>query len=336
MSIRASQYKQLLREYDQKRTLAQHLLRQKQKEIYSKIPEILQIDQALSSTGIEISKAILQSPNKVTELIESLEKKNLNLIIRKAELLHTHGYPKNYLEISYECEKCQDTGYIESTPCSCLKQRLIELAYTQSNLRNILEIENFEHFDFQFYSTDVDPEMKISPRENMKRIYNICVRFVTTFDEEFSNLIFYGNPGLGKTFLCNCIAKDLLDQGKTVLYLTAFQLFKIFEDHKFRPDEHTEEDQSYLDAIFDVDLLIIDDLGTEFSTALTGAELFNCLNSRLLDKKSTIISTNLSPGDWQNQYSSRIVSRVFGHYKALKFFGEDIRLKKKYAPIANH
>ena len=330
MSIRAIQYKKLLREYDQKRTLAQHELEQKQKEVYTKIPEVLKIDQTLSSTGIQISKAILHSPQQAKKLIKGFEKKNLDLTIRKAELLHTHGYPKDYLEPSYECMECKDTGYIGSTPCSCFKQRLIELAYTQSNLRDILAVENFDSFNFNYYSTEVNTEIGISPQENIKRIYNLCVRFVTQFDKLFSNLIFYGPTGLGKTFLCNCIAKDLLDQGKTVLYLTAFQLFKIFEDHKFRPEENTEEGQSYLDAIFTVDLLIIDDLGTEFSTALTGSELFNCLNSRLLDQKSTIISTNLSPSDWENQYSSRIVSRLFGHYQTLKFFGEDIRLKKKY------
>ncbi|NMA85204.1 MAG: ATP-binding protein [Epulopiscium sp.] len=330
MSIGTTQFKQLLREYDRKRTAAQYELHQKQEEVYRKIPEIAKIDQQLATIGIEISKSILVSPQEIDKLVQQLEQKNLDLTIRKAELLHIHGYPKDYLKLHFECTLCKDTGYIESVPCSCLKQNMVNLAYEQSNLRDILKIENFDYFDFNFYSDQVDPETKMSPRENMKRVYNICIRFVTQFDDNFSNLIFYGNPGLGKTFLCNCIAKDLLDQGKTVLYLTAFQLFKIFEVHRFRPEEHTEEEQSYLNMIFDVDLLIIDDLGTEFSTALTGAELFNCLNSRLLDKRSTIISTNLSPNDWQNQYSTRIVSRVFGHYQALKFFGEDIRLKKKY------
>ena len=172
--------------------------------------------------------------------------------------------------------------------------------------------------------------MNISPKENIKQIYSHCIRFIEQFDDNFDNLIFYGNSGLGKTFLCNCIAKDLLDRGKTVIYLTAFQLFQLFEQVRFNKDDEENSSRNYLDTIFTVDLLIIDDLGTEFSTSLTGSELFNCLNSRLLDKKHTIISTNLSPNDWQKQYSERIVSRIFGHYKALKLIGEDIRIQKKY------
>ncbi|HHW66168.1 MAG: replication protein DnaC [Epulopiscium sp.] len=328
MTVKESQYKKILRDYEVKRDLANRRLKARQEEVYAKIPRIAEIDKILSSTGIEVSRLILQHPEKADELIKSLEQRNLDLVIEKAELLYINGYDKDYLEPSYNCNDCKDTGYIDHSPCHCFKQALIDVAYDQSNLKDILSVENFDNFNFDYYSDEIHPQANISPKENIKQIYSHCIRFVNEFDETFSNLIFYGDPGLGKTFLCNCIAKDLLDRGKTVLYLTAFQLFKLFEQERFRKEEI--EDSTYLDAIFTVDLLIIDDLGTEFNTALTGAELFNCLNARLLDRKSTIISTNLSPNDWQKQYSERIISRVFGNYKALKFIGTDIRILKKY------
>ncbi|NLK22146.1 MAG: ATP-binding protein [Epulopiscium sp.] len=330
MTIKENQYKNILRNYEIKRDNSLKQLKLRQEEIYNKIPRIFQIDKVLASTGIEISKTILQNPEKAEELLKSLEQKNLDLIIEKAELLHTNGYNKNYLKPFYECSSCKDTGYIDTIPCSCLKQTLINMAYDQSNLKDILSIENFDTFNFEYYPREIDPKTGISPQENIRQIFSHCIRFVEQFDEQFNNIIFYGDPGLGKTFLCNCIAKDLLDRGKTVIYLTAFQLFKLFEQARFNKDKETEDSKAYLDSIFTVDLLIIDDLGTEFSTALTGAELFNCLNVRLLDKKHTIISTNLSPNNWQNQYSERIVSRVFGNYKALKLIGKDIRIVKKY------
>lgn len=330
LTVKENQYKKILREYEIKRDAVNKKLKAKQDEIYSKIPRISEIDKILSSTGIEVSKLILQSPKKAEELIKSLEQKNLDLVIEKAELLYINGYSKNYLEPSYNCYDCKDTGYINNSPCHCLKQALINMAYDQSNLKDILSVENFDNFNFDYYSDEIHPHTNISPRQNIKQIYSHCIRFVNEFDDNFNNIIFYGDPGLGKTFLCNCIAKDLLDKGKTVLYLTAFQLFRLFEKERFRKEEETEDSKAYLDAIFTVDLLIIDDLGTEFSTALTGAELFNCLNARLLDRNPTIISTNLSPNDWQSQYSERIISRVFGNYKALKLIGKDIRIVKKY------
>jgi DNA replication protein DnaC len=335
MTIKEQQYKKILREYEIKQDRSQRQLNSKQQEVYKQIPRIADIDRDLAQIGIKISRAILKNPENAQDLLESLEQKHMDLVIEKAELLYVNGYGKNYLEPSFECRQCKDTGYIGNIQCNCFKQQLIDVAYYQSGLKDILQIENFDHFDFTYYSNEIAPDMNISPRENMKRIYRHCIRFINEFDTTFSNLIFYGKSGLGKTFLCNCIAKDLLDQGKTILYLTAFQLFKIFENARFHNGENEEKDKTYLDMIFTADLLIIDDLGTEFSTALTGAELFNCLNARLLEKKSTIISTNLSPSEWQTQYSHRIVSRVFGNYNALKLVGDDIRIQKKYKQMGS-
>jgi len=161
----------------------------------------------------------------------------------------------------------------------------------------------------------------------MKSVHQICLDFVDTFDTAFNNLILYGHSGLGKTFLCNAIAKEILDSGHTVIYLSAFQLFRLFENYRFHKDEEivTNDD---IENIFQCDLLIIDDLGTEFLNALTRSELFNCLNTRLLNEKPTVISTNLAPNEWGDNYSERITSRIFGYYSQLMFIGSDIRLNR--------
>ncbi len=327
--MNTSHYKKLLRSYEKIRDDHTRTLQLRQQEVYTKIPRIAQIDQELSMTGIKISRTVLQSPSEAEKLIAALQEKNMDLTIEKAELLHMNGYPKDYLVPTYTCATCKDSGYAEGTSCKCLQQKLINTAYEQSNLKDVLAVENFDNFDFRYYSDVVDEKEGMSPRQNMQVIYSTCMNFVENYEQSFTNLLFYGPSGLGKTFLCNCIAKDLLDRGKTVLYLTAFQLFKLIEQERFHRNT-TEEKSDLLDTIIMVDLLIIDDLGTEFSTILTSSELFNFLNTRLLDKKPTIISTNLPPNNWKNIYSDRITSRIHGNYKVLNFFGEDIRIRIKY------
>ena len=162
-------------------------------------------------------------------------------------------------------------------------------------------------------------------------VYDICVGFIEKFDFEKRNLLFYGSAGLGKTFLCNCIAKELLDKGYTVLYLTAPQLFKLFDEARFHREDLGDDSKDILETLRSTDLLIIDDLGTESSNAPSISEFFDVLNARYLNQLSTIISTNLAPNEWSNYYSDRIISRIFGNYTTLKFYGQDIRLLKKYS-----
>ena len=158
----------------------------------------------------------------------------------------------------------------------------------------------------------------------------VCIKFTQDFDKKFQNLLLYGKTGLGKTFLCNCMAKELLDSGKTVMYVTASQLFKLIEEDRFNRIGDEDIPSHYMDDILSVDLFIIDDLGTEFSTILSSAELFNIINTRLINRKPVVISTNLSMEDIINQYSDRIVSRIVGSYTSLEFFGDDIRMIKKF------
>lgn len=330
MISKKQQYKQLIKMYDKKRLESTKEQAKREEQIHAKIPRIAQIDLEMSSIGIKLAKAAFNSKADTPELIARFQEENQNLIKQKQDLLVSNDYPADYLDMQYECDKCNDTGYIGTEHCTCLNQSLINVAYEQSNLKHILDYENFDTFDFNYYSEEVDKRFGRSPRKNMENLYQISVHFAHDFDKTFKNILFYGNTGLGKTFLCNCIAKDLLDQGKTVLYLPAVQLFQLFETARFHREDMEEFSKEMLNTLLTVELLIIDDLGTEFITSFTGPELFNAINTRVLNQKPTIISTNLSLEEIKQQYSDRIVSRILGSYEVLPVFGEDIRLIKKY------
>lgn len=327
MSINTSDFNQILRNYDKKQARNHQLHIARQEEVYHAIPRIAEIQKEIAAHSMKAIQSTLRSPEQKEYYDTHLKEILKGLKAEKQELLLRYNYPSNYLDPIYDCTKCKDTGYVQNQRCHCLTQAIIEHSYKQSNIAGILSRENFSTFSFRYYSDEKDPKTGISPLENIRSVHSVCVRFVEEFDQTFENLILYGQSGLGKTFLCNCIAKELLDGGKTVIYLSAFQLFRLFENYRFHKDEDlvTYED---IDHIFTCDLLIIDDLGTEFNNSLTKSELFNCLNSRLLNRKSTVISTNLGSHEWVKEYSERIISRIFGYYTQLKFFGKDIRLSR--------
>jgi len=327
-----SVFKEVLREYERDRGAAAQLLSKRREEVYTRIPRVKEIEDALTASGLDLTKAILSNGTNLAFLCQELEEVNKVLNAEKEKLMKEMGFPEDYFINIYKCGTCRDTGYYIAEPgkrCFCMQQKLIEKYYELSNLQAALKEENFDTFDIKYYSDEVSEEVGISPKQNMERIYKICDSFVKNFGNDYINLLFYGKTGLGKTFLCNCIAKDLLDRGVSVLYVTAPQLFKTIENYRFNRDE-MEAPQESIGIIYSVDLLIIDDLGTEFSTVVTNAEFFNIINIRLLGKKPVIISTNLYPNDFESYYSDRITSRFFGNYRMMKFIGEDIRILKKY------
>lgn len=346
MTNKEVQYKLLLKQYDEKRTRAAEDKRNREEEIYKKIPDIERIDRSLNKLGISLIKSALTSSPEA--LIQGYRTKNEELRRLKKQLLAEYGYPINYLDTHYECELCKDTGFTSDVslkgdisnefanhkPCKCFKQALINLSYNQSNLKAVGAGQSFSTFDFNFYSDKVDKEYNKSPRKNMELIYKECIDFVEQFSYRKNNLLFHGPTGLGKTFLCNCIAKELLNQGYSVLYLSAQELFKLFEESRFHREDMEEDAKNNLDILLTVDLLIIDDFGTEATNSFTGPDLFHVINTRALNNTSTIISTNLPLNDWRTLYSERIISRIFGEYSVFRLFGEDIRLLKKWAQKA--
>ncbi|MDR1558614.1 MAG: ATP-binding protein [Clostridiales bacterium] len=319
-------FAEIMREYERDRDRARADLENKRQEVYKNFPRILTIENQLKSISVKLARQILTNGGD-GKALERLRRESENLVAEKRQILADSQFGADFLDSAYRCPICRDTGFVGSTRCTCLKQRLIQKYYDCSNLSLVLEQENFSTFDLRCYPANVNGAEDMSPRSRMKAILKVCKEFADGFGNG-GNLLFYGEPGLGKTFMCNCLAKEILDKGATVLYSTAPKLFKALEEFRFNRRE--AGDPETVDALTEVDLLIIDDLGTEVSTLVTASELFNILNTRLLENRSIIISTNLSPADFKNQYSERIVSRFFGHFKMLRFIGDDIRVKKKY------
>ena len=318
---------EILIEYQALRDKAEKNRKARQKEVYAAVPRIMEIDDSISKMGLECTSYSLGlDADSQREYLEAMEQKIAQLKEEKVSLLKEHGYPADYLDIRYECRHCKDTGYIGHKKCACFKQRLISGAYRQSNLGSVLSRENFGTFDIDLFSDQRVKGYSKTPKQNMLDILSRCESFVHNFDHDNGdNLLFYGSNGLGKTFMCNCIAKKLLDKGKPVLYLTAFKLFKVLEEYRFRPSE-SRMARDQLDFILTCDLLIIDDLGTELTNSFTTSELFNIINTRLLERKKTIISTNLQPGELLETYGQRVFSRISAHYRALEFYGRDLRM----------
>ncbi len=326
MSLKNAQYNAVMRQYDLRQQQAIADQTERRNEIYAKLPAFAKIDSQIASFAAARARAAISGhPISKEALHEQLEQFNLE----KARLLQSAGYPADYLDPIYHCPDCKDTGFIGTKKCHCFKQAVVDLVYAQSNIKEKLTEENFDVFDLSYYSTQKDSRMDISPRENMEQVLNQCMHFIKYFDTEFSNLLFYGNTGVGKTFLSNCIAKELLDSAHTVIYQSALSLVQLLEDFAFHrsEDDYADSEDMY-SYILDCDLLIIDDLGTELTNAFTTSRLFSCLNERLLRKKSTIISTNLSLDELQDIYSERIFSRLISNYQVTLILGDDIRVQK--------
>lgn len=326
MPLSNSQYDEILREYNAKQIRNQHFAQNRKREVYAKDARLKEIDDAISSCSLAHARELLSGgKTALTALREEITAYRKERLL----ILDRLGYSEDYFKPRYDCPDCKDSGYIDGERCHCFKQRAIDLVYTQSNIRNILQEENFETFSYKYYSeTERNPATGLSSLETMKNAVSECRRFIDGFDKDFSNLFFYGDTGVGKTFLSNCVAKELLDSGHSVIYFTAFQLFDILEKNTF----HHKADDDMITAhqnIFDCDLLIIDDLGTEMPNSFTISQLFLCLNERILRKKSTVISTNLPISQIAQTYSERTFSRITSNYIMIKLFGDDIRIQKK-------
>lgn len=318
---------EILRDYEEKRNRAKAFKEKRLQEVYEKVPTIKKIDEELQKTGISISKALIRGTENPEKTIEDFKQKLEQLKQERAILLTENNIPLQYLDENYSCEECKDTGFANNgQKCKCFRQQLITKAYNMSNLSNVLKKENFQHFNLDLFSNKPFEGQSLSPKENMMDILNVCEGFVFNFNENNEeNLLFYGETGLGKTFLTNCIAKALLDRGNIVIYQTSFKLLEILEELRFK----NNDDKEKYNLLFEADLLIIDDLGTEMTNTFTNSEIFNIINSRLLSNKKTIVSTNLSPKEMMDRYDDRIFSRLFSKFTVLHFFGKDLRWETK-------
>ncbi len=304
--------------------------RVRKEEIHKKIPTVKKIDENLSLTAYEIV-ALVARGDTSDEALKKVKEKNKELRMKRAETLVEHGYPLDYLDIKYSCKKCEDRGYIDEKPCSCFEKELQKCALECFEIMKKYKDADIKNFKTDFYpSTKI--ESGISPKEHMTRVFHHSEKFIKSFGEKNENLLLYGPSGLGKTFLSICIAKELIKQGYTVSYYTAQELFSIFEKEKF---SQGSEPQNSSEEIFACDLLIIDDLGTEFMTSFIVPTLYGILNKRILLLKSTIINTNYNPEEIFSMYSMQVASRLKGDFTFLEFLGEDIRFLKRKNEIKN-
>lgn len=323
-------YKDMMREisqeYERKRDKQEKDKQARINDIYKKIPAIRRIDEDILKTGISMAKYVIGNPENYKDSVKKTKEIIDKLKMERAYLLTESNISSDYMDLKYDCNSCKDTGYLDTgEKCNCLKQELVTRAYRMSNLGNVLKKENFHNFNIDIFSNNKYPGEDMTPRENMIDIAGISEGFISNFEEpNGDNLLFYGTTGLGKTYLCNCIAKALLDKNKIVIYQTAFTILDILERRRFGKSNNEMSDYQY-NLLFDSDLLIIDDLGTEVTNTFTNAEIFNIVNTRIIGGKKTLISTNLTPKEISEIYTDRVFSRILDKFIPLKFYGKDLR-----------
>lgn len=323
--------KQLLTEYEKTRLKNEKDLDFRKKELYAKCPRLEEIEKDLNLISISIAKSALLNNSSNNDKLNNRIKE---LKLEREQILKGMNLDISYLTLQYNCDICKDTGYVtnnsQTVMCSCLKQKILNEEYNKANMINLGK-DTFENFNLNLFSNEVNVqkyESQISPRENMKQIKKSCLKFVQDFDNpDGKNLLFSGNTGLGKTYLSNAIVYDLLKKGYTVLYQTAPVMLDNLISNMFK------NDLTFSENLLNVNLLVIDDLGTETMNSMKFTELYKIINTRLLNNSGritkTIISTNLDLQGLYNTYDERLVSRFIGHYDIYKFYGDDIRFKLK-------
>lgn len=318
MSFTNAQYDSIKRIYDNRVMDNQAELDRRIAYVNANVDGYRELSDAIAS--LRISYAAKKMHGEIGDT-EDLKKTIDDLVSQKNALLAAASLPEDYLNPIYTCKDCKDTGYIDGQKCHCFRKLAIDMLYTDSNIGAYLRSVDFSMISDKYYTGD---EL-VAFRDTYKKARN----FVENFDTDFKNLLIYGTVGSGKSLISACIAKSLIEKEHTVMYFSASGLMDLFSRYSFDYENKQELYSAYSD-IFECDLLIIDDLGTEKINNFTITALFGCLNERILNKKSTIISTNMSPHDLGENYTERIYSRLVGQYDFCKLYGPDIRFKAKF------
>ncbi len=295
-------------------------------QAYAKEPALRELDRQIAALIPKAATAAAGGPAG----LEALRRESLELQARRAELLVANGWPIDWLDGAWDCPRCRDTGYVEGRMCSCLKE-----LYDQAQRRDLSQLmklgtESFGTFDLGLYDDRPDPVSGVAPRTQMETVFGICYDYALDFGRRRENYLFRGGTGLGKTFLSACIAKEVAKQGFSVVYVTASEALGAYERQRFGRDEDTvARAEEQIRRMEGCDLLIVDDLGTEMVTEFTRSALYTLINTRLIGRKKTVVSTNLSAAQMGKLYTPQIVSRLEGEFQVLSFAGTDIRLLKK-------
>lgn len=290
-------------------------------EVYEKIPYLKNLSEQLAQTSLKLTKMIFSGDDNVNQAVEQIKNENLKIQQEQREILVANGYPFDYLEIKYSCNKCKDTGYVKGLKCQCLKELITELNVYQFNQSTNVTPKTFEMFSLNYYS-EVASDRNVSPRKHMGEIFEFCKAYAYQFTKNSPSVLMMGETGLGKTHLSLSIANVIMRNGYVALYISALDLFRMLQNEyygKGDPDKNT------MQTVLDADLVIIDDLGAEFESQFNNASLYNIINTRLNSNKPTIINTNLTANEIERRYLSRVASRLMTLYKCLKFVGKDIR-----------
>ena len=304
MNLSNTQYDSIQREYDAIQTRNRHLSERRRDEVYRTVPGYEEAAGEVASLSVRYVR--------YREALSALSEK-------KAKLLTDAGFPADYLEPIYDCPDCRDTGYADGERCHCFRQRMIRLLYAQSNLQEHLAKENFSTLSYRFYEGE--------DLVNFKKAVETSHSFVENFKTDYRNLIFYGTVGTGKSFLSGCIAKELLEQGCSVIYFSAIGLFNLLAQYSFQSNDKEMLYKTYED-LYNCDLVIVDDLGTEVTNSFTNSQFFSFINERHLRRKATVINTNLGIEDLKNRYTESISSRMLDKngFEVVGLAGEDLRL----------
>lgn len=317
MALTNTQYDRIFRQYEKRQRQNRLETERRRDYVYEHFPKYRELEDETASLCVAQGKKLLFGDEAALDKL----RENLALLKKqKEQLLSDAGLSANYLEPVFTCPDCRDTGYIDREKCHCLKQAEISLLYEQSGLQEMLANNNFSRLSYEYHV-----EEDLSRFE--KAVQN-CKNFVKNFDSDYHNLFFYGTVGTGKSFLSGCVAKELMDQGHSVIYFGATGLFDLLSSTSFDTKSREERQNTYAD-LYQCDLLIIDDLGTELTNQFTASQLFSLLNERNIGRKATIISTNLSLRELQDRYSDRIFSRITSNFEVCKLTGADIRMYQK-------
>lgn len=318
MAFNRENYNRIREEYENKYQLARDAANAKKAELHEKFPELADIDEALSRTGPAVFAAAMKGKNDLDERIAKIRSENKALREKRAKFLVEHGYPADYTDVKYECEKCGDSGFVDGRMCSCMREKLIMAGYESSGVANLIKEQSFDTFSLDYYKKNRETY------ERMSHVFGVMKEYAEGFSgDKCENILMMGGTGLGKTHLSSAVAKRLVERGFDVQYVSAIKMISDFESERFKG-----ADASMTARYYDCDLLIIDDLGCEISNQFTVSCVYNVINMRINLKKSTIISTNLSQSELRAKYWDRITSRLFGEYRPLLFVGTDVRAQK--------
>lgn len=315
----------ILTEYSIKRQKIEAECMDRIAKIHSEHPRLLEIDKEINILGSKNIVNIMKDPKNTKKYNEKLKKDLEKLSVERKKYILENNIDENYKIPDYKCKKCQDRAILKNgNMCSCYNQRLIDELYNISNMGEVLKNQKFENFSFDYYSEEIPKNKKKSPKDNMKSAFEASKKFCTDEKDKRRNLLFYGQVGQGKTFLSSAIARELLKKGEEVMYIRAPKLFNYYEDYKFG----RLQDKDFLNRIYNCDLLIIDDLGTENNNKMSLSFLYDLIDERISRKNSIIINTNHTMSELSTNYTKRFTSRLAENFIIYEFYGEDIRIQK--------